>query len=164
MSEKMTPEQTPKAGGETPRMRRGLRVLLVVSVTLNLLIVGLAVGMALSGGPAAHHGSRFPAHVRALEHEDRRALGRAIRSAYREGRLGKRSEKRYEARLADLLEATPFDRVAVAALQREMKAAEMARFDAARQIWLDRVATMSDAERAAYAERLRVALTQKERK
>ena len=72
--------------------------------------------------------------------------------------------KRHEARLADLLEATPFDRVAVAALQREMKAAEMARFDAARQIWLDRVATMSDAERAAYAERLRVALTQKERK
>ncbi|MBR9844402.1 MAG: periplasmic heavy metal sensor [Rhodobacteraceae bacterium] len=150
MSDEVKTEQPSKA-----KMRRGTRIVLIVSLALNLLVVGLAVGAVLSGGPKGHRDMRMPPHVRALAPADRRAIGQEIRKAHRAGALGERSGPRSSGRLADLLAAVPFDRAAVADLQEQTERAERARFSAARDIWLDHVAQMSDAERAAYAERLR---------
>ena len=160
MSEEKMPEQTPGEGGDKPRMRRGMRIVLILSLAFNLLIVGLAVGLVLSGGPKWHHDMRMPAHVRALDHADRRAIGQGIRAAYQEGQLRKGAGSAQSRQLADLLEAERFDRAAVAALLDEMERSKRSRYTVARDVWLGRVEGMSAAERAAYAERLREVLAE----
>ena len=157
---KTAPDAGPEKGRK-PRMGRGMRILLILSLAFNLLIVGLAVGAVLSGGPKGHRDARMPAHVRALDHEDRRAIGQDIRAAYRAGTFGKRAERQQSERLADLIAAQPFDRVAVGALSDEIEAGKRIRFEVARDIWLDRVEAMSPQARVAYAERLREVLAQK---
>ncbi|MCW8843455.1 MAG: periplasmic heavy metal sensor [Rhodobacteraceae bacterium] len=162
MSDDMkTSQPSPQTGGGAPKMRRGVRIVLIASLAFNLLIVGLAVGAMLSGGPKAHRDMRLPAHVRALDHEDRRAIGRGIRAAHKDGRLGPRASSAQTRQLADLIEAEVFDRAAVATLMDEIEAAKRSRFEVARDVWLGRVEAMSDDERAAYAERLREVLAQK---
>lgn len=160
---KMAPDAGPDKGakGGKPRMGRGMRVLLVLSLAFNLLIIGLAVGAVLSGGPKGHRDARMPAHVRALDLEDRRAIGRDIRAAYRAGSFGKRAVRQQSEQLAELIATQPFDRAAVGALSDEIEATKRIRFEVAREIWLDRIEGMDPKARAAYAERLREGLAQK---
>lgn len=160
MSEDKMPEQTPGGGGNKPRMRRGVRIVLILSLAFNLLILGLAVGAVLSGGPKRHHDMRMPAHVRALEPADRRAIGQGIRAAYQEGHWRKSSGSVQSRQLADLLAAQTFDRGAVAALLDEMERSKRSRYEVARDVWLDRVEGMTGPERAAFAGRLREVLAE----
>lgn len=157
-------KNSPDAGPQKdrkPRMGRGMRILLILSLAFNLLIIGLAVGAVLSGGPKGHRDARMPAHVRALDFEDRRAIGRDIRAAYKAGAFGKRAERQKSEQLADLIAAPSFDRAAVSALSDEIEATKRIRFEVARDIWLDRIESMDPQVRAAYAERLREVLAQK---
>ena len=156
MSDEMKTGQPPKA-----KTGRGMRIVLIVSLALNLLIAGLVVGAVLSGGPKGHRDMRMPPHVRALAFEDRRAIGRGIRAAYKEGRLQRDAGRAQARQLALLLEAAAFDRAEVTRLVDEMEAAKQSRFEVAREVWLDRVEAMSVQERAAYAARLREGLARK---
>ena len=161
MSEGKMPEQTPETGGAKPRMRRGVRIVLILSLAFNLMILGLAVGAVLSGGPKGHRDMmRMPAHVRALDHADRRAIGRGIRAAYKEGRFQKGAGRAQSEALADLIAADTVDRAALAGLLDDMERAKRGRYEVAREVWLDRVEAMSAAERAAYAARLREVLAE----
>lgn len=152
----MTPDPTEKL----PAGRRWLRVALAVSLTLNLLVVGLVVGAAMRfGGPDGGHKpppSMGAALYRELPRDDRKAVRAAMKSAHGQ----RKSDRATEAqRLGDALRAQPFD---AAAVQAVMAVQAQARADwqgGVQQAWLARVAAMSDAERIDYANRLQKAMT-----
>ena len=137
---------------------RGLRRALVLSLALNLLIVGALVGLALSGrGPGGPRGFELGLGplVQALEPEDRRALGESLRDRPALRELRPRHRTALIGELADALVAEPFDRDrldGLLAAQAEHTAQGAA---LARAAFLDRLEAMGPGGRAAYAERLR---------
>lgn len=141
---------------DTRRPARWMRPALVVSLALNLLILG-AIGGALllrGHGPGHdwHGGFAGGPITRALSDEDRRAIGRQMRRAYAEGTLPGR-EADFDALLA-AIRAQPFDRDALARAMAARRAAMRAHLDLGQRLLLDRLSDMSDAERADFAARL----------
>lgn len=138
----------------------GLRVVLVVSLALNLAVAGVAAGWWLRHG-GAHHG-HHPARLdmaggplsRALSEGDRREIARGMREAMR-AQGGSRGTLRESmaAMVADL-RAEPFDADKVAARLAEQRAVFAARFEMGQASLVAHLAEMSAAERAAYADRL----------
>lgn len=138
-------------------VRRGLRWLLIASLGVNLLVAGVVVGN-LASGPM---GRREPSvelalgpFARALDPADRRAIARDLleRADLRDLR---RAERQADlTALAAILRTEPFDREAVAAMmqaQREKVRTLEAEVEAA---LLDRLVAMTQAERAAFADRI----------
>lgn len=134
------------------------RILLGVSLALNLLVVGLVGGAAFRlGGPERMH--RAPPIgamlFRELPREDRRAL--------RTHAFAPRPE-REARRLADAeaidaaLRARPFDPARIESFLREQAQRRQAREQDMHRAWLARITAMTDEERAAYADRLRHAM------
>lgn len=150
----LSPPSRANGGGWT-------KVLLVVSLALNLLVAGALIGAALGHGrddrreredvPREFMRSPF---LGALETEDRRAVGRDLMRAegtLRENRAELRA--RFE-RLLAAIRAEPFDRTAIEAILDEQRAAGARRLELAEEAVLDRLTAMSPAGRAAYADRL----------
>lgn len=161
-----SPQISPDPASPDPAPRdpgRWLRRALFVSVAVNLLVVGSVVGLMLTHGHrdgwqarGGDRGAGFARYVRALSPEDRAAL----RDAYRAGRGGDDGGDRraaWRVDQADLLaelRADPFDPGAVGAVferQITRMSAGMAR---GQSLLLDRIAAMSAAQRAAFADRL----------
>lgn len=141
--------QTAKSG----RLRLWLRIVLGVSLALNLLVIGLAVGAALRlGGPELR---RPPpptgvALIRALPPEDRKAILRRVRD-----KAPNRPDRAAEAQaLADALTASPFDPEALDAVATAQTGRRNAFQTALLSTWLDHVAAMSAQDRADYAQRI----------
>ena len=81
-----TPNPAPKPMRRTPIW---LRVVLLVSLALNLLVVGVVAGHFLRDDPKGRvpRVDRMQAPMTfALSHEDRRAIGKALRQEYRDNR------------------------------------------------------------------------------
>lgn len=138
-------------------MSRKLRILLIVSLALNLLVLGAvagAIGNHWRGGPHSSRANTHAApHIRALDPSDRRAIGRAIRKARKStdasvGRIEVYTD------MAEAIRATPFNRAAVKALLDRQRQLGTARQDRAESIWLDRMEAMTASDREAYADRL----------
>ena len=148
---------------ETPvRMRTPiwLRVVLVLSLGLNLLVVGLVGGAMLSGGGPREHAreARGNPFIVALPQDERRAVFGEMR---REAGSGRRSHAELRARFDALLteiRAEEFDAGAVAALLEEQRSAGSARQEAGERVLIARLTQMTQAERMAYADRLEQAL------
>lgn len=146
-----------------PRRRRWMRWALGLSLALNLAVLGLVAGAALRHGGPDRGGHPKPMGVMLY-----RELPREIRRELRETAFAPRAEidrqRRADAAAVDAaLRAQPFDPArleAVLQAQAAQRAAHHARMQAA---WLDRVAAMSDAERAAYADRLQAALARQDK-
>lgn len=144
---------------DKPGPGRWMRVLLVVSLAVNLAVVGVVAGWALRhGGHHGHHPSRLDMAggplTRALSDEDRRAIGQRMREVWRErggNRAGIRSS--FDALVVDL-RAVPFDPDRVAERMREQREGFAARFEMGQDVLISHLAAMSDADRAAYADRL----------
>ncbi|KNX42934.1 hypothetical protein ROTO_05810 [Roseovarius tolerans] len=144
---------------DKPGPGRWMRVLLVVSLAVNLAVVGVVAGWALRhGGHHGHHPSRLDMAggplTRALSDEDRRAIGQRMREVWRErggNRAGIRSS--FDALVVDL-RAVPFDPDRVAERMREQREGFAARFEMGQEVLIAHLAAMSDADRAAYADRL----------
>ena len=142
----------------TTRDGRLMRILLVASLALNLAVVGLAAGWALRHAGGDAHPSRLDMAggplTRALSTEDRHAIGNAMRETWREADDG-RTDLRdsYDALLADL-RAVPFDPALVSARMRQHRESFNVRFEMGQQVLVTHLATMSDADRRAYADRL----------
>lgn len=148
-----------------PRMRPWLRVLLGVSLALNLLIVGLVAGaMMRFGGP---DGMRPPPRSlgAALYRELPRDARKTIRAAMTSGPDGLALHRRDGVReIAEALRTEPFDPVALAAALDARARAQAAWLSSVQAAWLDEVKAMSATERAAYAERLEDALNRPHRR
>lgn len=151
---------TDKTEAREKRPRRWVKVLLVCSLALNLLIFGAIAGAVLSGG---QWGARHAMHMapvggplsRALNHEDRHALGDKMRDVY-----GNRAAARAEWRglLEDLLQdltAVPFDPGAVKSHLGAIEASLVKRQHLGRDLLIERLTAMTDEERADYARRLK---------
>lgn len=154
----MADAQNPKAG-----IPVWLRIVLVVSLALNLLIAGLIVGATLGdrrdGRDRSVRDLSGTPFFMALEPQERRALARAARSqsedSLRESRRALR--ERFEA-LLNALRAESFDRGAVEALLAEQRAAASRRADLGEQVLLDHLQGLGVEERRAYADRLDASL------
>lgn len=147
-------------GTETEQARTGtprwLRVVLGLSLALNLLVVGLIGGAILRHGGS--EGLRPPPRTAGaalygeLPREHRRAMWASARS-------GPQADQRMLQK-ADLLaistamRADPFDAMTLEALLADQAARRVAFQNTVRQAWLARVAGMSLAERQGYADRL----------
>lgn len=149
--------------GKQPRAPgRWARILLVASLALNLLIVGAVAGAMLSGGkwragPPGAEAVIGPL-TRALDAEDRRAIGREIRRAWRDGELLRgRHDEAFEGLIADLT-ATPFDPAAVEARLAAIRGVIQERLSLGQALLIERLTAMDPAGRAAYADRLREAM------
>jgi uncharacterized membrane protein len=135
-----------------------MRWLLVPSLALNLLVLGLVVGDALSGGgpgrgPRPVEMSLGPVG-RALEPQDRRAILGSLRGDPDLRPLGRGERAAGFAAVAQALRADPFDegRLREALLAQSDRVAAAQR--AVQEALLARLAGMTPGERAAFADRL----------
>ncbi|MCG7519093.1 periplasmic heavy metal sensor [Ruegeria sp. Ofav3-42] len=133
---------------------RWMSVLLVISLALNLLVVGVALGTVLrvKGGDHAKAPPGFgSALYRALPKDERKAMRGELFDRHRKGAKNRSQDF---AQLSAALRSDPFDPAAVQALL-DQQAQFMAELqDALQAQWLSRVVAMSDEERLIYAERL----------
>jgi len=150
--------------GKTPaRARTGriLRVVLVLSLALNLLVLGVMAGAAFKArqsGHDSHAGSDLHALWWALPGEARRDLRGAMGPRDDDARLTRddrraRAAARHGEVLA-LLRAEPFDAGAFAAAIQAERSERAERIDRAHAAFVARVVALSASERAAMAERL----------
>ncbi|WP_299705731.1 periplasmic heavy metal sensor [uncultured Tateyamaria sp.] len=132
-----------------------VKILLGLSLAINLGIAGLVGGIALSGGPLGGKGPGMGyamPYVLALPQEDRRAVFGVVRG--NRDLPGRDVRRAVYGEMVALLKADTFDRAAVTAiLERQARGVEQVQ-SVAQDEWLDRVAAMSDEERRAYAERV----------
>jgi uncharacterized membrane protein len=150
-------DMTPKSGSG---MRLWLRIVLVLSLALNLAVIGFVAGNQMKwGGKDRHHGPKISRMggplTHALSHEDRHEIGRAMRAKYKEDDAARTAQRATWDALIVALEADVFDRAVIAghlADQRTMMTDRMAH---GQTLLLDRLEQMSPEERRAYVERLK---------
>lgn len=155
---------------ETPKQKTPfwMRLTLFLSLAANLLIAGAVVGFLITGGPDKRAdrdrtdvGSIF---TRELSEEDRRTLRREFMSGLeRQGR--DRGAVLVDLRATlDTLRATPFDPDAFVQAMAEQSDRRARREDMGRQMLAQRIASMSDRAREAYADRIEERLDRLERR
>lgn len=152
------------SGGQTTkdRPRKWRTILLFASLAVNFAVVGVVAGAyvnrdrfvpRLQGMGARDIG--FAPFISALEQEDRRALGRALRGQGPDPReMGAALQDQF-TRLFAALAAEPFDPEAVEAIFEEQQVLLTANQDVGRQALVNQFAQMSQEERMEYAVRLR---------
>lgn len=152
----MTP---PPDAAAPPRPGRLLRGALFVSLTVNLLVAGLVIGALWTRGDGV---ALRPVQVDVGLGLYTRALAEPDRAALREAWRGRGPDLRAlrAARQADLtalvaaLRAQPFEPAAVEAVLERQRQRHASQQDLARTLLAERLAILSPAERAAYADRL----------
>lgn len=154
---------------QTKSPSRRWRWLLGASLALNLLFVGLVAGAVLRGGPPHGVGKHMSElrgfgapYLRELPRAERRTLFRALRQG---GYLPDRTARRaaYDA-MVGALRLQPFEPTRAEQVLRQYSDTLMRAQGAAQAEWLRLVTGMSDAERAAYADRLAARLERKPHK
>lgn len=153
----------PTSTQPSPQPRRLTRMLLIGSLALNVLIIGVVGGAAVSIRGAGDKGSvsdKFGSpHIKALTFEDKREVGRAIRSAYRKSNVDHRSDHQHYKEALEILRSSPLDEAALRNLVGTLDQAGERRRAMARDVFLTKILSMSDAERTVYADRLEDVLT-----
>lgn len=153
------PMSAPKTVAKPSRV---IRVVLILSLALNLAFVGGVAGLALRGGPSerglqaggAGTGTGGPL-ARALPHDVRKELGRDMRDFARSIGLRRSNVRENMNRLADIVEAAPFD-AAVLAAELEAQKALVGQLQAnGRDLMIQTVTGMSDSARQEMAQELR---------
>lgn len=146
------PTQTP-----VTRTPVWLRIVLFVSLALNLMVVGIIAGHVLRDAPPR----KVPRVDRiegpmtfALSHEDRRAIGRALRDEYRQNRPTRQQMMQEYKGMVTALRADPFRPEQLEeAFQRQRNAAND-RVEVGQRLLMDHLKSMSAEERHAFADRL----------
>jgi len=143
---------------DTPKPRRIWRVLFALSLALNVAVVGVVVGFGMREGGQGMSPRGFEFAVgpigRALEQEDRRAIGEALRSNPALRRGGRGLARESADALVAVLQTTPFDPDAFSVVIQDATARASLVQNAARDALVAQVSLMTDAERAALAERI----------
>lgn len=139
---------------------RWTRRILVLSLALNLLIVGLIGGLALGGGPERHRvkTDNTGLFLSALDRRDRRAMLREVRQQGFGPAASRRAARDQFHSLVAALRADGFSPESVQkALDAQSALAEQRR-SAGQRAFVARLATMSADERRALADRLETLL------
>lgn len=135
---------------------RWMRLALVVSLSLNLLVAGAALGMLLRGGPppVAVRDLGFGPFAAALSPEDRVELRRAWLARTQGAGDGRRAMREDMRALLDILRAEPFDPEALRVILARGEERTAKRLELGLSLIHDRVTALSQAERLAFADRL----------
>lgn len=144
---------------KSPALRPWLRGLLLVSLALNLAVLGLVAGAFFRfGGPDSD--KRPPrvdqiagTYTRALSSEDRRAIWRQMRQNS-EGMPGRAEMRADMAEVLQVLRAETFDRTALSRVMARQLRFGHQRAELGQSLLIERLSDMSQAERRAYADRL----------
>ncbi|MCK0138412.1 periplasmic heavy metal sensor [Aliiroseovarius sp. F47248L] len=161
----MSTPTLPSADQSGVGRQKWTRVLLVVSLTLNLLVLGLVIGAKLGGhrdqgfdprGPnrGAIRDLGFAPVAGALERSDRREIGKILRD--RSGSFAE-NRKKLEAEFQDMLStlrADPFDPEALLLTMTQQSERMRQRGELARSVLVERIAQMSMSERREFADRI----------
>ncbi len=156
-----TPQPTP------PPNRRWVKIVLVVSLALNLAVLGVVAGgliarhRAMDAPPMidralAPLGLRL--YARAMDAEDRRAVIDAARDRRADLAAGRSALRGHFAALAGALRAEPFDPAAVAAVLADQRRAAGRQLALGQDILVDRIAAMPRERRLDFAARIEAAL------
>ncbi|ROT95869.1 periplasmic heavy metal sensor [Histidinibacterium lentulum] len=139
------------------QVSRRVRVLLVLSLALNLAVAGVVIGAVVRDGPRGG-GPRIDMTLgplgRALSPEDRRAVVRDLRQSGALGGMDRTARRQALEETVALLRAEPFEPEALArgfAAQRERGGRLL---EAGHGALVARIAAMTPQERAALADRL----------
>lgn len=160
----MTPSPAPAAAPPAPPRTRGwIRILLAVSLALNLAVAGLAVGAFVkNGGPPPRHDERdmgLGPLGDALSREDRRALRKEFLARFPELKIGRAALQADFAALMAALRADPFDPVALDAAVQVISDRNTERLATIRDIISDYLKSLTPEARVAFADRLEKALS-----
>ncbi|EBA12488.1 periplasmic heavy metal sensor [Roseobacter sp. CCS2] len=139
----------------TTRPSRLWRIVLVVSLALNLAVVGIIVGAIVSGragdGPPRSFDLGIGPIARALEPQERQAIGRSLRQDRALRSLDLRGRA---ADMVETLRAQPFDPEALRALMAD-QAANVAGLQAkAQDATLEQIIAMTPDRRRAFADQV----------
>lgn len=142
-----------------PATARRWRWVLIVSLTLNLLVVGVVAGTVLrhaggDGPPEAARALGFGPWSRGLSHDDHQALRRAFEASGQDFRAAWREERADRSALIAALQAEPFDPAALDAIAARMHARSVTRMDLGQRLIRDHVVAMTPEARHALAERM----------
>ena len=140
-----------------PRLGRRLKIVLAVSLALNLLFVGLIAGAAFrfggKGGPQGPSMQSYAApYMRALPREQRKAMNQTMRA---EGLMPSRAERgKFYQDVLGALRAETFDPASIMVAMGKQRDVVSGVQTAAQDAWLKVVSDMSPAERLVYADAL----------
>ncbi len=147
---------------DAPKNRRWVKILLVLSLALNLLIVGMVVGALtghrFGGGDA---GSRIALrdishgpYTRALSVEDRKVIGEMMRKELGTDRENIPKLRQSYRALLRALRADTYDAAKVRHLIDEQQAFVVSRQQLGQRLMLERFSAMTPSQRRAFAKRL----------
>ena len=140
-----------------PKRRNLWKVLFVVSLALNLLIVGALGGafMRKGKGPTANHLASGFLYMRALDFKDKRSLRKEILRNKDGRKLAKdRNQANFNSAVS-ILKIHPFDRGAFESLLDEQAKHAKLRQSSARTALVNHIDNMTKEERLLYAQRLK---------
>lgn len=144
---------------------RGFKVILGLSLALNLIVIGVVVGAGVRGGGPMRGGGMsnyaIP-YVMALPKEDRRAIFKSLRG--KDGLPDRGARRALYQDMVSALKAEPFDPAAVQSVLDAQSSANVSVLTAAQVAWTERVTAMSPQKRAEYAGRVEEVLKRGPRK
>lgn len=136
-------------------MRRRTKVLLAASLGVNMLFIGAAGGMLFHNDrPDRIRDAAFGPYTRALSHEDRKAIGTALREEAGHPRQNLPKIKASFEALKTALTADVYDRELVHGLIIGQQEIGMNRYKVGQRLLLERLDAMSPQERRGFAEHL----------
>lgn len=152
--------KAPKAG-----MRGWVKALLAVSLAVNLLVVGLIVGVGANRyrdgdrrHPPGNELMEFGPFTRALPPASRGRIKTAFRERVPELRASRAEMRKSFTALDQALRAVPYDQAAVVAALDIQKSQIDGHIRLMRVLFLEEVAAMSDGERVELADNLKRAV------
>ena len=137
------------------RCPRWVKVVLAVSLALNLAVIGLVAGTILRTAPLREARSNMgyaAPYVIALPRQERRSVLRAIRND--PSLPGRDDRKAAFKEMVNVLRLEPFDRERVSNILDRQSAGVGQIQSVAQFAWLDAVAAMSVKDRLAYIDRI----------
>jgi uncharacterized membrane protein len=141
----------------SPKQDRRLRIALAVSVGINLLVAGLAIGAAFHGGPDRDQMSRdlgFGPFSEALDMNQRRALRDSLIQKSPEIRSAMQQRRRDLSQLLAAMRAEPFDASQMQSALETMRQRLTTQLTLGQNALADVLAKMPTEQRLEFADRL----------
>lgn len=142
---------------EEIKTSRWVKITLAVSLTLNLIVLGLAGGAVLKGralNDARPDPDGMSIVTRALPERFEANVRREVRQRHEEIRASREALYALRRDLAEVLTAEPFDIDAVEDIFAQQRAILIDLTGSGQDLVIQQIATMNEAERAKYAENL----------
>ena len=144
-----------------PALPRGFKILLGVSLAVNLAVAGLMAGAFVRKTPGGPMGGKAQVnyarpYIQALPHDQRREVFEALRPAKR--RADRVERRAHYADVVTILRADAFDRAAVEVVLAKQSASTLDAQSAGQAQWLNIIEKMNIEERRAYADGIEDAL------